>query len=138
MLKCPVQTKTIFIKCLLNSKYAVRFLISLWQHPRVLEVNFKNIYTDPETCYYTSESYRTVSCKKRTVSCKKRTVSCKKRFVPCRKRFVPCRKRFVPCKKRTVPCKACNIILCKPRPLKRTVPFRTVQMHIKLIQFLLE
>ena len=68
--------------------------------------------TDPKPCYYTSETYRTVQCKKRTVPFMKRTVPCKKRTVPFKKRTVPFMKRTVPCKKRTVPCK------------KRSVPFK--------------
>ena len=32
------------------------------------------LYTDPETCKYTSETNRTVPCKKGTVPCKNRTV----------------------------------------------------------------
>ena len=61
-------------------------IISLAQHHRTR-------HTDPKPCYYTSETYRTVQCKKRTVPFMKRTVPCKKRTVPCKKRSVLFKKR---------------------------------------------
>lgn len=65
--------------------------------------------TDLETCYYTSKTNRTASCKKRTVPLLKRTVSYTKRTAPCKKTSKimyarPAQKRQ---KKRTVPCNKC-------------------------------
>ena len=86
--------------------------LNLWSYMHCMFTLHCITCTDPKPCYYTSETYRTVQCKKRTVPFMKRNVPCKKRTVPFKKRTVPFMKRTVPCKKRTVPCK------------KRSVPFK--------------